>query len=226
MGGRALLHLRAVDCSYCATQYARQGYGDYHWTYQISRTDLQVKLIESGINAGNILDVNQSLQDCGRAKSFTFSTAQGEIELGSSKLRTLVGPGVIRSSFYRLSNSTTFQQVSRSPPKDPLAEANIRSIIGSYLGDSRDRIIELGGTGSGHGVGLCQWGARALGRNGAHPHPNTEILLPKCLGWALFFPSSLETNSQEVLTLPLPFLRKFHFGIMFFHRTSPLLNPQ
>ncbi len=166
-GGRALSHLRAVDCSYCAAQYSRQGYGDYHWTYQVSNTDLQVKLLERGVNAGKILDIQQSLQECGRAKSFSLTTTEGDIELGSSKLRTLVGPGIIRSSFYRLANSQAFRELSgTSRPSNPMAEANIRSIIGSYLEDSNSKVIEFEGTGSGHGVGLCQWGARRMAEMG------------------------------------------------------------
>lgn len=173
-GGKALPHLRAVDCTYCSAQYARQGYGDYHWKHEMTFTDLQVKLLEAGIKVDEVLDVRQSLEECGRAKTFTVSTATGDLDLSSSKLRNLVGSGLVKSSFYRLASSAAPQSVAEGArPSDPMAEANIRSIIGGYLDGGQRRILELEGTGSGHGVGLCQWGARRLAEMG---RPHEEIL--------------------------------------------------
>lgn len=160
-GGRALPHLRAVDCNYCAAQYARQGFGNFHWTQRISHRDLQVKLLEHGIQIGSILDVRQSLEECGRASSFSLSAEDRELEISSAKLRDFLGAGFLKSSFYRLMTGEPSRELASDlRPINPMAEANIRSIIGSYLSKSSERIMEIEGTGAGHGVGLCQWGAR------------------------------------------------------------------
>jgi stage II sporulation protein D len=160
-GGRALPHLRAVNCSYCAEQYTRQGFGNYHWTHRISFTDLRIKLLEQGIQIAEILDVRQSLEECGRAASFAISSSSDELELSSAKLREILGTSILRSSFYRLATEEPARELASGVgPPNPLAEANIRSIIGSYLRNAGQRFLEFEGTGSGHGVGLCQWGAR------------------------------------------------------------------
>lgn len=166
-GGAPLPHLKAVDCQYCVAQYSRQGYGDYHWSHRLTYTDLRVKLLEAGIQVGEILDLKQSLEECGRARSFTVSSSDGEIDLSSARLRDIIGNGVMKSSFYRLASSDASRLLAEAAlPGDPLAEANIRSIIGGYLGGGRQRILETEGTGSGHGVGLCQWGARRQAEEG------------------------------------------------------------
>jgi stage II sporulation protein D len=120
-----------------------------------------VKLLEQGTQLGEIIDIRQSLEECGRATSFTISAEKGELEVSSARLRDILGAGVLKSSFYRLMTGEPSRQIAADLlPSNPLAEANIRSIIGSYLSQRVERAMEIEGTGSGHGVGLCQWGAR------------------------------------------------------------------
>src|SRR5262249_4554853 len=82
---------------------------------------------------------------------------RGTVELNSSEVRTLVGPRILRSSLWR---SLTVQG-------DPSQAAT--SIV-------------LEGAGRGHGVGLCQWGARGMALQGktaqeilAFYFPGTQI---------------------------------------------------
>lgn len=167
-GGRALSHLRGVDCSYCAAQADSQRSRGFFWKHSLDRTALRAKLLVHGYRVGDILHVNQVLDRSGRAQRFHISHSEGELDLSTSKLRNVLGTSVLNSTFYRLAESQASQAVAGGPPpNDPLAEASIRTIIQGYLSMSGQRgPVAFEGAGFGHGVGLCQWGARWLAEHG------------------------------------------------------------
>jgi stage II sporulation protein D len=80
----------------------------------------------------------------------------GTAELSSAQARRALGPSVIRSSLWH----------------------NI-SILGDITQASTPLRIE--GSGSGHGVGLCQWGARVMAQQGATPKEIVNFYFPGTL---------------------------------------------
>jgi stage II sporulation protein D len=85
----------------------------------------------------------------GRPKALNFTGAGGSVDVPMRQFRSVAGGAVVRSTFVR--------------------EASL---------DERAGIVAVAGTGRGHGVGLCQWGAKGMAANGAGPD---EIL-------AFYFP--------------------------------------
>lgn len=66
----------------------------------------------------------------------------------------------------------------------------LRSTLFSILAkkESGKEVFVFSGKGFGHGVGLCQWGARALGRQGKsytdileHYYPRAQLFIPKLI---------------------------------------------
>ncbi len=72
-----------------------------------------------------------------RPQAIAFVGDASTVELPVQTFRTAVGAGIVRSTY----------------------------IHSAVLG-ARGGSVELAGTGRGHGVGLCQWGARVLGQSG------------------------------------------------------------
>ena len=125
-------YLRAVRCKYC-----RQG-GHYEWERSVSEDDLLQALIKNHYPAVPPIRVIRvaSIDSSGRAKLMIVRHAGGEFKIRSGKFRMMLGPDVVRSTFF----------------------SNIKR--------TRDGFT-LQGKGWGHGVGMCQEGARGYALKGA-----------------------------------------------------------
>ncbi len=175
-GGRPLAHLRAVDCSWCAALAQATRQKGFEWRRTVRRRDLQARLLAVGYSVGEILEVEQEVEECGRARRFEISHAEGQLSLPPSRIRQILGEDKVMSSFYRLGGSETTQaEPVPAATLDPFAETQLRSIISGYLHSGRDtESVSFEGRGFGHGVGLCQWGARFLAGSAKKSH--SEIL--------------------------------------------------
>lgn len=164
-GGRAWSHLRAVDCAHCGKLGGLAGYGEFDWSLRLGFPEVRAALIAAGLQVGPIEAIEQAREPCGRAIRLVVHHGQGRLELSPSRLRELIGNGRIKSTHFHLVESGGGPDPS-APSTNP--EASIRSIIAGYMTTrpTTERAIVLTGKGSGHGVGLCQWGARAQAEAG------------------------------------------------------------
>jgi len=113
---------------------------DYRWERVVPLATLQAALGGRSAALGDLADVRISITDpAGRAQRIILVGGQGTLELTPSDLRSTLGAQYIRSSM-------------------------LRSLEVSGEGT---RVLRIEGEGRGHGVGMCQWGARQMALDGA-----------------------------------------------------------
>ncbi|GAC1653372.1 MAG: SpoIID/LytB domain-containing protein [Vulcanimicrobiaceae bacterium] len=154
-GGADLPYLRGVACSYCSAS------PDYRWTRDVPIGTLRTAFAAALNPLGQLRTAVVSSADAsGRAKSIRFTGEDGSIEIPGSDFRRLLGGAVVRSLLIR----------SLRLRADDEAQAATT--------------LTIEGSGRGHGVGLCQWGAFGLASQGREAR---DIL-------AFYFPGIQYTN--------------------------------
>ena len=141
-GGANHPYLQGVVCTYCSAS------PDYRWISTIPWTTITNALTPQfdgfGIlRSGDIAAVTRS----GRAKMLRFSDGSQQRNVTGTDFRRAAGSVVVKSLLLR--------------------SLHVRE-VGSDLVDPSQNATALivDGAGRGHGVGLCQWGARGLGLQG------------------------------------------------------------
>jgi stage II sporulation protein D len=126
---------------------------NYRWTVQIPLAAIAAAFAAELAAYGDLRDVQIAQTDpSGRARGFELIGSQGSVVIKGSTFRMRIGPRVLRS----------------------LLVSNLRN-------DSNANVVLEGG-GLGHGVGMCQWGARGMALAGrsardvlAFYFPGTQI---------------------------------------------------
>lgn len=112
---------------------------NYRWDRSLRFDTLSTRLAPALATFGNLEDLRVAARDAsGRARAFELVTDRGSTTVAGSAFRRAIGPRVLPSL---LLNS-----VERTP--DGAA-------------------VRIDGSGLGHGVGLCQWGARGMALSGS-----------------------------------------------------------
>lgn len=114
------------------------GAPNFNWETTVAVDALLRALGRDASACGRLHDI--ALRSDGRDSrphAVAFVGDAGALELSIGSFRARVGPSVVRSSYVR-----------------------------QAVFDAKQNTLALAGTGRGHGVGLCQWGARALGSAG------------------------------------------------------------
>lgn len=146
-GGENLPYLRVGPDRFC------QDSPHYHWEWEIERSELRRVLFEQGFPVG----IMYRLQIVSRAENLSFEEG-----------------GRVTGLFWE-------HQGGKSPDK-PLTGKEFRELINKWFGkdvlrstlfDEVKLLAKEGrsyflfkGRGSGHGVGMCQWGAKAMAEQG------------------------------------------------------------
>jgi stage II sporulation protein D len=124
----------------------------YRWTRLLAVDDIQAEFSAELSALGTLENVTVTAADpSGRARAFALQAQRGTIQVKGSAFRTRVGVRVIPS------------------------------LLVSRTGEAVEGRIAFVGGGLGHGVGLCQWGARGLAQQGA---PFRDIL-------SFYFPGTM-----------------------------------
>jgi len=99
-------------------------------------------------------------------------------DIGSVEMGDLTPAGRVKNVIFRDSGRTT--SVPAETIRAALGYSNIPSIF--FEPELMDREVVFSGRGLGHGIGLCQWGAKEMARNGAdyrvilsHYYPGTTV---------------------------------------------------
>ena len=107
---------------------------NYRWTAEVSLGDLAGRFEAQAGDLGNVRDVRIAATDpSGRARAFMLTGDRGSATIKGTTFRMTVGPRVLRSLLVTKAQS-----------------------------DRTAGILSLEGGGLGHGVGMCQWGARGM----------------------------------------------------------------
>jgi stage II sporulation protein D len=158
-GGSPLSYLRGVRCGYCADS------PNFLWSCTLSFDQIQRALLEKGHKVSTITRIHaENCPESGRAVVIIVESSRGSLRLLSNQFRLAVGTDVVRSAFFICPQQTvTCQAPGTSTDASSPEELKMRSIIGHYLSQVNNPCeLKLEGSGLGHGVGLCQSGARTL----------------------------------------------------------------
>jgi len=113
---------------------------NFAWDARIATSRIEEALGDRLASVGDLRDVSlrAAPDPSDRPQAIVFAGTRATFETTPAAFRNSVGAGTVQSSFVH--------------------EASL---------SEGGRILALRGTGRGHGVGLCQWGARMLGERGA-----------------------------------------------------------
>ncbi len=139
----------SVPCPYCAKA------PENHWKLEVSVATLKRALKSAGYRVGNspsIAIVEKS--SSGRALKIAIRSELGETLLAAEKFRSLMGYSSLKSTLFEVSRET----LTDGSPGD---------------------LFTFRGSGYGHGVGLCQYGACAMARHGAKYDEILTAYFPK-----------------------------------------------
>ncbi len=110
---------------------------NYRWSVSVATADVALRFSTQLAGAGTLHDVRVTdLDGSGRARAVTL-VADRSVTIKGTVFRLSMGPRIVRS----------------------LLLTNVRA-------DPRFATVEIDGGGLGHGVGMCQWGARGIAQLG------------------------------------------------------------
>ncbi len=108
------------------------------WVSRVELSTLEERLRRAGKSVNGVTGIETvAMSPSGRVLSVQLLTSGGRVEVKATELRTALGAEVLRSTLF-----------------------TVRVLPGEVP------VVEFAGRGSGHGVGLSQWGARGQGLQG------------------------------------------------------------
>lgn len=120
---------KLVKCPYCKESPY------YLWRVELKKDEIKKKLNSAGYEIKKIEKIKISgINEAERANQIQIYGLGKQISLSAHKFRRIIGPEVIRSTFFSIQNQA--------------------------------ETIIFEGKGWGHGVGMCQWGAKGLAEKG------------------------------------------------------------
>lgn len=160
-GGDAQPYARPVPCGFCTI------FPGYHWQAEVPHGTLAARLREVGKGVGEVRGVRFSRRQ-GRVVRAVIQGSERLLELTGNEFRILAGHRTVRSLRFvphddPVGDALQGHAAARQGVSD---EELIRRIIGGEARVAAGQALHLEGTGYGHGVGLCQWGARGLAEQG------------------------------------------------------------
>jgi stage II sporulation protein D len=170
------------------------------WELIYTKNEIESILSANGHNIGSLRDVRiEDVSENGRVQELVFKGSSGSATFIKEKARALFGYTTLKSMWFELGNKPMASVVSRSAfsradlssasymTGDGLESAITSSFVvtdGSTttnLSFSSDKIVFIG-HGYGHGLGMSQWGAKAMAEQGydfeeilTHYYSNTIV---------------------------------------------------
>jgi stage II sporulation protein D len=154
-------YARPVRCDHCRI------FPGYHWTAEVPLATLEARLGEVGKSVGELRGVRFTRSQ-GRVVRARVEGSRQHLELTGNEFRILAGHRTVRSLRF-VPHDDPVGEALEGPTaarRGESDEALIRRIISGEARAASGQVLRLEGTGYGHGVGLCQWGARGLAEQG------------------------------------------------------------
>ncbi len=151
-GGPPLMYLGGVACTYCSDSPW------FKWTQNVTADTLRRALDEQLKAIGDVQNVTLDAPDSsGRSRFWNFQGSMGTQRIKAADLRRALGTRTLPSLL-------------------------VRRVAFDEQPTQAQRTLVIEGAGLGHGVGLCQWGARGMALAGsdarailAYYYPGTGI---------------------------------------------------
>jgi len=152
-GGKSYPYLKAVKDEFSA------GAPHHRWEFRISKDKLIKRLKKRGIINDNFLEIKVVDTDLyGRVKLISINNTV----YSANKLRSMLGTTKLYSNAFKIFSEAP----DLSAYKDLSIEERINMIIEQEEKKSNKDEIVFVGYGCGHGVGLSQWGANGMAKQG------------------------------------------------------------
>lgn len=157
--GSSIAYLKSVDDPYEPADKASH----YTWETVISGEELGQRL-----GLGVVKDVRiNSTSASGRVTSITFTGTLGTKTYTNAKCRSSVGTDKLYSQWFTVSSSVPFYEVAlTSDGAEAVAGDWVLTADGKTTLSSGEVEFTFSGRGYGHGVGMSQWGAYGMAKEG------------------------------------------------------------
>ncbi len=148
-GGR-FAGFKKVSCPYCVSAPS------FHWEYSLSFREIEKRIIKGLSN------------DPGIRKSWPQAFLQNPNQWMLSQIRVITDADHASKVVFEFKDGETFRMISASMNayqfRNWLDATQLKST--RFQMEVKGRLAVFHGKGSGHGVGLCQWGAKRMGEKG------------------------------------------------------------
>ncbi|MBC8588691.1 SpoIID/LytB domain-containing protein [Paratissierella segnis] len=188
--GNSVPYLVAVEDEFSANT------PNSNWTVEITARELKDKLLSSGVDIGDIIEIQLlDITEANRVQKLKIKGTKGEHILSSSNFRNLVGASFLKSTWFNVSTTGASSNTkvyalsgdSTVPREMNLDDAYIlndankstvsRDIVSRAIGKDRTSSLDgkssskpttfvFNGKGYGHGVGMSQYGAIEMAKQG------------------------------------------------------------
>jgi len=177
-----------------------EGSPNSEWELSYTNKEIENILSQKGHYIGSLKDVRiDEVSENGRVQKLVFVGTQGTAEFIKEKARALFGYRTLKSMWFELGNKPMVTVVSRSSySRADLSGSKYITSNGLEVGQGTSYVVTDGqstsklsfstgkvvfrGRGYGHGLGMSQWGAKAMAEQGfsydqilTHYYTNTEI---------------------------------------------------
>ena len=150
--GKAVPYLKSKECTWC------DGYKNYVWDYELSFAGLSGYLNQKGEKIRKIHKVDFEHDQNGRVKLVNIVHKDGKLKVSGTAFRQMISASKVRSTIFKSLDVIDNGSYKRNTQE----ETAVMQILMNY--NRRFSKLKLRGTGFGHGVGLCQWGAKGLAK--------------------------------------------------------------
>lgn len=187
--GTSLPYLRGVKDPYEAAVAA--SVNNYNWTYNYTKSELTAKLRDRGVDCGAIVSFRVTgFTEMGNVAGIAFTDSSGEVfSYTKERARTILGLPSMRfqvsgggesgggsgiyvgggslgdlSGVYVIDGSGEIKLMSGISSLQALSSTGVAALIPGVTGNADTFTIT--GSGNGHHVGMSQWGANAMAKQG------------------------------------------------------------
>lgn len=150
--GKGVPYLKSKECKWCS------GYRNYVWDYELSYAGLSGYLNQKGEKIRKINEVKFEHDPNGRVKLVRISHQDGKLKISGTAFRQMISASKVRSTIFK----SIGNQDNGARDINTEEEIAVMQILRNY--NRRFSKLKIRGTGFGHGVGLCQWGAKGLAK--------------------------------------------------------------
>ncbi len=191
--GHPRSYARPVACGYCRI------FPSYHWSAEVSYEEITKRLKDVARPVGEVKEVKFLRSKTGRVTQVEIKGSKKKMVLTGNEFRILAGHRLVRSLRFVTKDDPVGEAL------DGITAANagvsdedlIQKIIAGEVKISAGEVLHLEGTGYGHGVGFCQWGARGMAEEGY----DWEAILSHYYTGARL---SQDTRSSQIALTPGP----------------------